>query len=251
MRHGNASVYKRGSSPADGWRADIEWSRVFPQGSAPSVSGTSSADGRRRGVQVVQAMSPDESRQLSGDGRDDRLVVLAVLHQGAMATAQPFLCRPEAFARVVGGVLRLALQMPRFTRGESIGPGTLGEDATHHAVARLRDGTGATAAAAAELTRHQAEVGHELRRVAEPTQIADFRQPRDRGQVVDATQRPEGIHQRAPFPRGGVRQQIMLQRGETALLIREGRQRRHQVNCCAGSANGRSFIHTRCLSVTW
>ena len=127
MRHGNASVYTRGSSPADGRQADIVGSRVFPPGSAPSVSGASSAGGRRRGVQVVAGDVPDESRQLLGDGRDDRLVVLAVLHQGAIATAQAFLRRPGAFARVVGGVLRLALQMPRFTRGESIRPGVNGK----------------------------------------------------------------------------------------------------------------------------
>src|SRR6516165_7152916 len=122
----------------------------------------------------VPGDGPDEACQLTGDRRRDDIGRFAAAGEVAIAGAQPQLRFPGDLADRPG--LRL-LPKPKLTADagwEAIGPGRLDQQPAGGAIAGLGEAAAFDARTTRMLRWHQSEIGHQLTRIGEAREVAQF-----------------------------------------------------------------------------
>ena len=117
---------------------------------------------------------PDEPRQLAGDcGRNDGRG-FSRPGELTIAPAQPFLRLPCGVSDRLGQAFLPQQLLSADARREPITPGSLDQHAPRDAIPGLRNAALATCGPAGVLGRNQAEIRHELARIAKAGDIAKF-----------------------------------------------------------------------------
>jgi hypothetical protein len=170
----------------------------------------------RRGWHLARDR-PDESGQLPCDGRGDLRLRFATGHQPPEARRQSELRPPGNVTHHLGERF-LPIGMLAPDPGNAlIRPRRFRQEASHVRIAGLRDRATAHARPAGVLRRHHSQVRHELARVPEAPQVAEFGDQRHRGDERHAAQRLERRHDRCPTPDGRQRSQLLGQALESPL----------------------------------
>lgn len=141
---------------------------------------------------------PDEAGQFTCDRRDHAFGVFPALDHVRITVAEAFLGIPGACLGVVGRIATFTLQMMCLAWWKTIRPRAFNEDASRDAVAGFRNLADTAPTATAVLTRRQTEIRHEGGRLVEAAEIAEFGDQGEGGQLVDAAQRPQGLHHQLP-----------------------------------------------------
>ena len=154
---------------------------------------------------------PDKATQLSGDSRDNFVVMNAAGSQPAKAGTQPNL----GFPRDRDEVLRLPLEpwLQRFANSSSkpAVPGGFDQDASDVCIAGLGESAAVSCRSAGVLTGDETEISHQLARMRESAQITEFSDDGHGGQEVDGTQRHQRMDYRQRAPRLNLRAQSRFQ----------------------------------------
>src|SRR5215467_14064307 len=117
---------------------------------------------------------PEEACQLTGDRGSDDIGRLAAASELAITGAQSQLCLPGDLADRPGLLLLSEPQLTADPSWEAVGPGRLDQQPAGRAVAGLGEAAAFDAGTARMLRWHQAKIGHELARIGEARQIAQF-----------------------------------------------------------------------------
>src|SRR5436309_3055900 len=83
---------------------------------------------------------------------------------------------------------------------KAIVPCRLGQQPARMAIARLGDTAATHSLARGMLTRHQAQIGHQLPGMCETTDVADFSYQANSTDLIDTTQRLQSLHHRFEPP---------------------------------------------------
>src|SRR6516162_9387385 len=117
---------------------------------------------------------PDEAGQLAGDRGGDDIGRLATSGESAIARAQPQLRLPGDLADWLGLFLLPEQQLATDPCREAVTPGRLDQQPAGRAVAGLGEAAASDAGSARMLARHQPEIGHQLARIGEAREVAQF-----------------------------------------------------------------------------
>src|SRR5229473_5489705 len=117
---------------------------------------------------------PDEASQFAGDRGGDDIGRLAGPGEPAIAAAQPDLPLPGDVADGPRLALLPQQQLAAEPGREAVAPGRLDQQPASRSVAGLGDAAAFDARAARMFGRHQPEIGHQLTRIGEAREIAQF-----------------------------------------------------------------------------
>ena len=139
---------------------------------------------------------PDKAEQLACDCGHRDLTFLAAGNELAVTPAQSCLCLPSDRLQAIRGRGHSAQHAAADLRRAAIGPGRLDQETANYRVAGLGDAARMQARPARVLSRHEAQVSHQLSRIAEPLQISDLGDDADRDRFSDTAQRLQCANER-------------------------------------------------------
>src|SRR6516164_5652773 len=123
---------------------------------------------------------PDEACQFAGDRGSDHIGRFAGAGELAIAGTEPKLCLPGDLADRLGLFLLPEQQLATDPRREAVTPGRLDQQPAGRAVAGFGEAAASDACTARMLARHQPEIGHQLARIGEAREVAQFSDQRCR-----------------------------------------------------------------------
>ena len=154
---------------------------------------------------------PDEAGEFTGDGGGDLRFRLAACHQFPEAGRQTELRLPRDVADRLRQRFLPIQHLSADPRDTLVRPRRLGEQPARMRIARLRNAATADTGSARVLRRHEAEKRHELPRMIEAADVADFGDEANRSHKRDPTQRLHRVHDRCPTRRRRVLPQLVGQ----------------------------------------
>ena len=131
---------------------------------------------------------PDVSDQLPSHRYAGHLGVLPRFNQQSIARAETFLSTPGNRLRALARMKHLTLQVHSFPCGKSIAPRRLDQDTSSMRVPCSGDTPLASCAATTMLGRDQTKIGHQIRRLLEPSEVSQFREKYHRRHGIDPFQ---------------------------------------------------------------
>ena len=134
----------------------------------------------RRGRHLLRNR-PDEPRELAGDRRRDLRLRLPAGYQALEAGGQPELGLPRDVTHDLRQPFLPVRMLASDPRNPLIRPRGFREQSSHMGIARLRDTAAPDIRPTGIFRRHEPEIRHELARMPEARQVAEFRDEGDRG----------------------------------------------------------------------
>ena len=139
---------------------------------------------------------PDKAEQLACDCGHRDLAFFAAGNELAVTPAQSYLCLPSDRLQAIRGRGHSSQHAAADLRRAAIGPGRLDQETANYRVAGLGDAARMQARPARVLSRHEAQVSHQLSRIAEPLQIPDLGDDANRDRFSDTAQRLQCANER-------------------------------------------------------
>jgi hypothetical protein len=136
---------------------------------------------------------PHEPHQLTGNGHDDLVGMFPVCQQASIAFAQSYLGFPADVLNRFGLLFQSELEMLADFGGIAVSPGTFHGGATRMRVAGFGDRTLPASRPRGIVRGDQPQEFHELSRIVEARQVAEFRYCGDGHRTLDTTQGLEGL----------------------------------------------------------
>src|SRR2546421_1792187 len=155
-------------------------SRMSDGSPAPPLNAIMLASGSACRHRDMPGDGPDKACQFTGDRSGDNIGRLASAGESAIAGAQPQLRLPGDLADRLGLALLPDQQLAADPRWEAVTPGGLDQQPAGGAVAGLGKAAAFDARYARMFGRHQPEIGHQLARVGEAREVAQFGDQRRR-----------------------------------------------------------------------
>ena len=139
-----------------------------------------------------------------------------------MSPGCPWRCAGPAPCRCARQLLDAVVQLAADPSLHAVVPGTLDQHPTRERVAGLGDPAAADRAAARAFARHQAEIGHELARLGEATEVADLGGDGHGHDLADATHGLERSNDRRQRPARQQVRDLLGQSGHPPLRVLDG-----------------------------
>ena len=137
---------------------------------------------------------PNEARKLARNRGGDHGLQFPRMGELAISTAESLLGLPGYVSDWLAQLFLAQKEIATDTCWKPAAPCRLDQHAPRRAIARLGDSALASRASAGMLGRNETQIGHELPRIGETGDVAEFRHQRRRGHQREATQRLQRLH---------------------------------------------------------